>query len=54
MRSKWPSLGAADNQAVFKNLVFTRGRVTERQEAIVMINGYFNNHLNDPSKTVEN
>ena len=37
-------LWTADDETVYKNLVFTRGRVTERQEAVVIIDCEFNNH----------
>jgi hypothetical protein len=39
-----PMFTTADDETVFKNLVLTRGRVTERQEALVLINCEFNNH----------
>src|SRR6266545_451420 len=41
-------LGTADDETVYKNLVFTRGRVTERQEAVVVIDWEFNNHATTP------
>jgi hypothetical protein len=39
-----PMFSVADDETVFKNLVLTRGWVTEPQEALVLIDCEFNNH----------
>ena len=43
-----PIFSTADDETVFKNLVLTRGRVTERQEAVLLIDCEFNNHGPSP------
>ena len=37
--------GTVGDETVFKNLVLVRRRVTERQEAVIVIDRYFDNHL---------
>jgi len=41
--------GTVGDETVFKNLVLVRRRVTERQEAVIVIDRYFDNHLSWPS-----
>src|SRR6266508_2952692 len=37
--------GTVGDEAVFKNLVLARRRATQRQQAVIVIDRYFNNHL---------